>query len=113
MSTFNYINLAVFASGLFPLFILISVLKIKQPKYHGYWVFGIICIMISGLLAGTLTLLGGLIKSYADELQGVEQATFTVELWLYIVPASIAAIGVNLISQYLVSEKESLPNNMK
>ncbi|EHR1161782.1 hypothetical protein V8046_004843 [Vibrio parahaemolyticus] len=107
MSTINLVNLCVFASGLFPLFILIFLFKVVNPKYHGYWVFGIIFIMVAGLLTGSLNLLGGLIEDHAESLKDSKQASFTVELWLYIVPASIAAIGVNLISQYLTTSRPS------
>ena len=105
MSTMSYVNLSVFASGLFPLFAMIYFYKAIQPKYHGNWVFGVIFIMVAGLLAGTLNLLQSFIVKHAGNLDEVGSATFTLELWLYIVPASIAAIGVNLISQYLVTAK--------
>ncbi|HHX8453061.1 TPA: hypothetical protein ACVO0J_004700 [Vibrio diabolicus] len=105
MSTINLVNLYVFASGLFPLFVLIFIFKVVNPKYHGYWVFGVVFIMVAGLLTGSLNLLGGLIEKHAESLTDSKQASFTVELWLYIVPASIAAIGVNLISQYLTTPK--------
>ncbi|HIF9326957.1 TPA: hypothetical protein ACX6RP_003418 [Photobacterium damselae] len=105
MSILSYINLSVFASGLFPLFVLIFFYKMTQPKYHGNWIFGVIFIMVACFLAGTLNILQGFIINYVDKPDEVNDATFTIELWLYIVPASIAAIGVNLISHYLITTK--------
>ncbi len=69
MSTINLVNLYVFASGLFPLFILIFLFKVVNPKYHGYWVFGVVFIMVAGLLTGSLNLLGGLIEEHAKSLK--------------------------------------------
>ena len=108
MSPLAYLNLAVFSSGLFPLFILIFIYKLVSPRYHGLWIFGMTFIAISGLLAGSLLLLK---KFYAENIatfEGVDVANFGLELWLYIVPAVIAAIGVNLITEYILKNKASL-----
>lgn len=102
--------------GVAPLFLMIVLFKGIKPKYHGLWFFGFLIICIAGLLAGGLSILeGNLSKNLADgnTKQALKDAQHTVTVWIYIGPAAIAAIGVNLITEFILRDKPEPDDSKK
>ena len=98
--------------GVMPLFVVVLIYKEAKPKYHGLWFFGILIIAIAGFLAGGLGVLESFIShklAEGSEKEILKETQHTVGIWIYIGPAVIAAIGANLITEFILRGKPS-PN---
>ncbi|WP_203142917.1 hypothetical protein [Marinobacter mangrovi] len=102
--------------GGLPLFFVVLLYKEAKPKYHGLWIFGILIIAIAGMLAGSLDILEHFISeklAAGSEKEVLKEAQHTVGVWIYIGPAVIAAIGANLVTEFILTDKSSLSASNK
>lgn len=98
--------------GVAPLFVIIIIYKAISPKYHGMWIFGVLLILLAGLLVGALNIIDALIQ--VQRTKGVSELALeaSVKIWVYVGPAVIAAIGVNLITAFILKDKAEM-NKLK
>ncbi len=102
----NWIGLFM---GVLPLVVVVILYKEGKPQYHGLWIFGGLMIMIAALLFVILSGLPSIIEQLNSEGK-VSNTEFqsskeNIALWAYIGPAVIAAIGANLITEYILRDK--------
>lgn len=103
------INFAGVFFGLVPLLIGIYTIKEFKPVYHRFWIFGFVFI---GIAAALFTLLDNLtlialsiIPESAEVEAELAEMKSSLAIWTYIGPAAIAALGVNLITEFITRDK--------
>jgi len=102
-------NILVALFTLLPLFIMLYYYKSMQPKYYGLFLWGGALIVWSALCFGELNNAVNLMNSSSPNNHTEETLKNNIisvlQVWLYIMPAITAAIGANLITQFLLSKK--------
>ncbi len=106
------INLLVAFTSLFPLIVMLYLYKAMPPKYYGLLMWGVILVVWSafnlGWMSEAITLLNNSNVSASAEKSVKRTVLANLQIWVYLVPAVTAAIGANLITEYLTRNK---PNN--
>jgi hypothetical protein len=102
-------NTFAFIIGILPLLLLVGVMKQIKPKGNLLWVYGIMFILISAFLLHYLNndlplTLDALFNAEALAESELEKNKKELEVWVYLGPAVIAAIGANFITEYLIKE---------
>ncbi|MDD2582006.1 MAG: hypothetical protein PHR66_08440 [Desulfuromonadaceae bacterium] len=105
--------LFIFAVILLPLLIVIFLFKETSPKYYGYLFWGALLVVWAALVFGYLndvkTEFAFKCKNIG-KLPPLDQNTVkgiitNLELWIYIFPSVVAAIGANLITDFIKIKK--------
>ena len=104
-------NLGIAVALLIPSLVWVAFYKRAAPRYYGVLLFAIGFILWAAIEAGALHESIELLKQRAEARGGAndvgayQHAIIELGVWLYIVPAVTAAIGANLITHFLLSEK--------
>lgn len=97
--------------GLIPLCLVIYTTKEFKPVYHRYWIYGFVFIGLAAALFAVLDSLAlvatGMDVSTAEDTATLNGIKSTLAIWTYIGPAAIAALGVNLITEFVTKDKPS------
>ena len=103
------VNVVGVIFGLIPLLIVIITAKEYKPVYHRFWIYGFVFIALAAALfavLNSLTLVAmGIEVSTLDDKSTLNGIKNTLSVWTYIGPAAIAALGVNLITEFITKEK--------
>lgn len=105
-----FVSLLVILLCISPTIGLVYVYKESAPRYHGIFLFGVIFILWAAFSLGILKALivdpdkvemffGGRFSPQINKINA------NLDMWVYIFPAVNAAIGVNLISEFLLRNK--------
>jgi len=98
--------------GIAPAFFLLALFKSSKPKYHGLWFFGLLLIALGALTIGMGTeLLTNteewlLQQKKADLIAAGKEATIHLKVWAYVFPAASIALGVNLLTEFLLRRND-------
>lgn len=103
------INVVGVIFGLIPLLLVIYTTKEFKPVYHRYWIYGFVFIGLAAALFAVLDSLArvatGIDVSTAADKTTLSGIKSTLAIWTYIGPAAIAALGVNLITEFVTKNK--------
>jgi len=105
-----FANLVLAAIFLLPLLFTVWMYKKVPPRYMGQLLYAAAFILLASIEAGSLnesiTYLGEQMKAQKPaQLPSYKQAIAELGLWAGIVPVVAAAIGANLITQFLITPK--------
>jgi tellurite resistance protein TehA-like permease len=100
--------------GIAPVIVLLIAFKSSKPKYHGLWIFGLFLIVVGAvtisigteLLTDTEEWLSQQKKT--DLIAAGKEATIHLKVWAYVFPAATIALGVNLITEFLLRRNDSV-----
>ena len=100
------ITFAIF--GIAPAIALLLMFKSSQPKCHGLWIFGLLLITLGALtiaigtecLTNTEAWLSQ--QKKAELIAAGKEATIHLKIWAYVFPSTTIALGVNLLTEFLL-----------
>lgn len=105
------INLLVAFTCLSPLLLIIYLYKSLPPKYYGLLLWGVILILWASFNFGWLSEAIFKIETSTvndDSEKSLKYIVLTnLQVWVYVVPAVTAAVGANLITEFLLRNKPS------
>jgi len=96
-----------------PPIILIWMIDQNKPKYYGHLLYGIMFIIYSILAFKGLTSVSvGIAEKFAtyqshpqNIINDFKDIKSNLDAWVYVIPAVIAAIGANLVTQFITAPK--------
>jgi len=85
----------------------------KKPKYYGHLLYGVIFVIYSILafkaLSSVATGIAERFATYQNPPQNIindyKNIKSNLDAWVYVIPSVIAAIGANLITQFITAVK--------
>lgn len=94
--------------GITPAIALLLMFKSAKPKYHGLWVFGLLLIALGALTIGIGTELLTNTEEWLSQQKKAEiiaagiEASIHLKVWAYVFPGATIALGVNLLTEFLL-----------
>lgn len=91
---------------------LLLIFKSSEPKYHGLWIFGLILIGLGAISIGISTELLAKTEEWLSRQTTVEliaagkDSSINLKVWAYVLPGATIALGVNLLTEFLLRRKD-------
>lgn len=108
MSPATAVNATFAIMGIAPAIALLVLYKSTRPKYHGLWFFGLLLIVLGAITIGLGTELltnteEWMTRQNKSELIAAgKEAAINLKVWAYVFPGASIALGVNLLTEFLL-----------
>ena len=94
--------------GILPAIFVLFSFKDKRPKYHKLWMYAFVLIALGSVIAAIgydlLYLIEQYVKLGKPDQYLAEETKLHVSLWVYVFPGITIALGVNLLTEFLLKD---------
>jgi len=99
--------------GILPAILLMYFYKNTKPKYYGIPMFGLLLISLGALVVAIGIDFSEIVKPFLNpdtpkpDYEYAKNLNLNIQVWAYVFPGASIALGVNLITEFLLREAPS------